>query len=89
MKHDHIPLIDFHPEVQGGCLVAEISGEQYALLVAAKALHQDRPEESPLAIATVDPLNFHGILLPDAKVPAGDTRPVTLAQEHTSTVNAR
>ena len=71
-------LMELSGEVQGGRFVAGFSGEQYALPAAAEALRQELPEEAPLAIATVDPLNFHGILLPDAKVPASGTRTVPL-----------
>jgi ATP-dependent Lhr-like helicase len=71
-------LMELSGEVHGGRFVAGFSGEQYALPAAAEALRQEFPEEPPLTIATVDPLNFHGILLPDAKIAASGTRTVPL-----------
>ena len=55
--------------VTGGRFVAGFSGEQYALPEAAEALRRGHPEDGPLEISAADPLNFHGILLPDERVP--------------------
>lgn len=75
-------LMELSGEVQGGRFVNGFSGEQYALPAAAEALRHDLSDESStqqaLAIAPVDPLNFHGILLPDAKIPATGARTIAL-----------
>ena len=56
-------------EVHGGRFVAGFSGEQYALPAAAEALRNGIADTGPLAISAADPLNFHGILLPDQRIP--------------------
>lgn len=60
-------------DVRGGRFVAGVSGEQYALPDAVKALRDAR--RAPLsgewvAISAADPLNLVGTLLPGAKIPA-------------------
>ena len=63
-------------EIRGGRFVAGFDGEQYALPEAVTMLREvrrrgERPLGStPLRVAASDPLNFQGILTPDARVPA-------------------
>jgi ATP-dependent Lhr-like helicase len=56
--------------VQGGRFVSAVSGEQFALTEAATALWETR-ERAPvtLAVASADPLNLTGILIPGPRVP--------------------
>jgi ATP-dependent Lhr-like helicase len=65
--------MELRGEVRGGRFVAGFSGEQFALPQAVELLRQVRrlgPRES-VAVAGVDPLNFHGLLTPDdGAVPA-------------------
>jgi ATP-dependent Lhr-like helicase len=61
-------------EIRGGRFVAGFDGEQYALPDAVRLLREvrrkgDRPLGSgPLEVSAADPLNFQGILTPDARV---------------------
>jgi ATP-dependent Lhr-like helicase len=60
-------------DIRGGRFVAGVSGEQYALPEAVKALRDAR--RAPLsgewvAISAADPLNLVGTVLPGAKIPA-------------------
>jgi ATP-dependent Lhr-like helicase len=61
-------------EIRGGRFVAGFDGEQYALPEAVRLLREvrrkgDRPLGSgPLEVSAADPLNFQGILTPDARV---------------------
>jgi ATP-dependent Lhr-like helicase len=60
-------------DIRGGRFVAGISGEQFATPEAVQALRETRraPMTGELvAVSGADPLNFAGILLPGAKVPA-------------------
>lgn len=67
-------------EIRGGRFVAGFDGEQYALPEAVTRLRAVRRRGETTAAASVaaaDPLNFRGILTPDAKV-APSTRGVVL-----------
>jgi ATP-dependent Lhr-like helicase len=61
-------------EIRGGRFVAGFDGEQYALPDAVRLLREvrrkgDRPLGSgPLEVRAADPLNFQGILTPEARV---------------------
>ncbi len=61
-------------EVRGGRFVAGFDGEQYALPEAVSLLRAVRkrlhtsPDVPPVLVSAADPLNFRGILTPDAKV---------------------
>ena len=57
-------------EVRGGRFVAGFDGEQYALPDAVAMLRatRNRPPGPALHVAAGDPLNFVGILTPDARV---------------------
>ncbi len=57
-------------EVRGGRFVAGFSGEQFALPEMAELLRHPPADDAPVSISAVDPLNFHGILIPDERVPA-------------------
>ena len=65
-------------EVRGGRFVAGFSGEQYALPEAVDLLRRlRRGGARPRAkVGAADPLNLHGILTPDARVPAQARRRV-------------
>ncbi len=59
-------------QVLGGRFVSALSGEQFALPEAATALREVRAA-APVAgirVATADPLNLHGVLLPGPRVPS-------------------
>ena len=56
--------------VQGGRFVSAVSGEQFALPEAATALWQTRESAAvTLDVASADPLNLAGILVPGPRVP--------------------
>ena len=60
-------------EIRGGRFVAGFDGEQYALPDAIPLLRKIRRRgktAEPVQVAAVDPLNFQGILTPEARVPA-------------------
>ncbi len=59
-------------ELRGGRFVAGFSGEQYALPEAVTLLRavRKRGEVEPVAVSAADPLNYRGILTPEARVPA-------------------
>ena len=61
-------------EIRGGRFVAGFDGEQYALPEAITLLREVRRRETadgePLVVSSADPLNFRGILTPDARVAA-------------------
>lgn len=64
-------------EIRGGRFVAGFDGEQYALPEAVTLLRAVRRRGEPAAAASVssaDPLNFRGILTPDARVAPGTRR---------------
>ena len=63
-------LMELAGEVRGGRFVAGFSGEQYALPEAAERLRQPIPDDGPIEVSAADPLNFHGILLPDGRIPS-------------------
>ena len=58
-------------EIRGGRFVAGFDGEQYALPEAVTLLREVRrrgDDAAPLVVSAADPLNFQGILTPDARV---------------------
>ena len=59
-------------EIRGGRFVAGLSGEQFALPEAIEMLRAQRKIEArhPVAVAACDPLNLHGILTPENRVPS-------------------
>jgi ATP-dependent Lhr-like helicase len=57
-------------EIRGGRFVTGFSGEQFALPEAAEQLRHPSSNELAVDISGADPLNFHGILIPDERVPA-------------------
>ncbi len=63
-------------EVRGGRFVAGFPGEQFALPEAAEFLRHPPADDQPIEISGADPLNFHGILIPDERVPAVTQRKV-------------
>lgn len=70
-------------EVRGGRFVAGFPGEQYALPEAVKALRQARREGAAafgaVEVAAADPLNYIGILTPDARVATNARQRVQVA----------
>jgi ATP-dependent Lhr-like helicase len=69
-------LMELSGEVRGGRFVAGFNGEQYALPQAAEQLRRPPSDDQPIEISAADPLNFHGILIPDERVPANGQRRV-------------
>lgn len=67
-------LMELSGEVRGGRFVAGFSGEQYALPEAAERLRQPQTDTGPIEVSAADPLNYHGILLPDARIPSTTTK---------------
>ena len=60
-------------EIRGGRFVAGFDGEQYALPEAIPVLRKIRRRgqtAEAVHVSAGDPLNFQGILTPDARVPA-------------------
>ena len=60
-------------DVRGGRFVASVTGEQFALPEAVKALRESRrepPRGEFIVVSGADPLNLIGTLLPGTKVPA-------------------
>ena len=67
--------------VRGGRFVAGFTGEQFALPEAAEQLRAvaRRPLDGTVVrLASSDPLNLTGVVLPGPRVPAGHRRTVTL-----------
>ncbi len=67
-------------EIRGGRFVAGFDGEQFALPGAVELLRavRRRGELEPVQVGAADPLNFRGILTPDAKVPPATRTKVTV-----------
>src|SRR4030095_14369921 len=67
-------VLEARGEIRGGRFVAGVDGEQYALPGAVRVRREvrrkgERPLGSgPLEVSAADPLNFQGILTPDARV---------------------
>jgi ATP-dependent Lhr-like helicase len=65
-------LLEARGEIRGGRFVAGFDGEQYALPEAITLLRAVRKRGDaagpPASVSAADPLNFRGILTPDAKV---------------------
>jgi ATP-dependent Lhr-like helicase len=64
-------------EIRGGRFVSGFSGEQFALPEAVSMLRavRRRGDVPPVVVAAADPLNYRGILTPEARVPvAAKTR---------------
>ncbi len=60
-------------DIRGGCFVAGVNGEQFASAAAVESLRAARtqaPLTSSIEIATVDPLNLVGIILPGTRMTA-------------------
>ncbi|MEO0424105.1 MAG: DEAD/DEAH box helicase [Pseudomonadota bacterium] len=59
-------------QVHGGRFVSALSGEQFALPEAATALREARRSAAVagVRVATADPLNLHGVVLPGPRVPS-------------------
>ena len=70
--------MELRGEVRGGRFVAGFSGEQFALPEAIPLLRavRKRGETEPVAVAAADPLNYRGILTPDARVSPAARRTV-------------
>ncbi|MGB0651688.1 MAG: Lhr family helicase, partial [Thermoplasmatota archaeon] len=66
--------IELQGKVRGGRFVAGFAGEQYALPEAVELLRKVRrksraaSEEQAMEVDAGDPLNFRGILTPDARI---------------------
>ncbi|MBI3828475.1 MAG: DEAD/DEAH box helicase [Planctomycetes bacterium] len=62
--------MELRGEVRGGRFVARFDGEQYALPEAVTMLRdvRRRPQQPSVNVSAADPLNFAGILTPDARV---------------------
>ena len=67
-------------EVRGGRFVAGMSGEQYALPEAVSLLRavRKRKDVEPVTVSAADPLNYRGILTPDARVSAAARKRVSV-----------
>jgi ATP-dependent Lhr-like helicase len=65
-------------EIRGGRFVAGFSGEQFALPEAVTLLRQARRQGSraPIRVTAADPLNYQGILTPNARIATGARRQV-------------
>jgi ATP-dependent Lhr-like helicase len=65
-------LLEARGEIRGGRFVAGFDGEQYALPEAVTLLRAVRKRGEaagpPVNVTAADPLNFRGILTPDARV---------------------
>ncbi|MET0555510.1 MAG: ATP-dependent DNA helicase, partial [Vicinamibacteria bacterium] len=78
-------VLEARGEIRGGRFVAGFDGEQYALPEAVRLLREVRRQgERPLgsgilAVSAADPLNFQGILTPDARVASSADLSVRLA----------
>jgi ATP-dependent Lhr-like helicase len=73
--HELVPTyrrLEARGEIRGGCFVAGVAGEQYALPEAIPMLRAaaDTPDETPLILPATDPLNFTGRLDAGPRVPA-------------------
>jgi ATP-dependent Lhr-like helicase len=63
--------MELRGEIRGGRFVAGFSGEQFALPQAIelmRKLRRNGPRPMIASVAAADPLNFHGILTPDAPI---------------------
>jgi ATP-dependent Lhr-like helicase len=70
--------MELRGEVRGGRFVGGFAGEQFALPQAVELLRQLRrqgPRET-ISLAPADPLNFHGILTPEKRIPTTTRQPV-------------
>jgi ATP-dependent Lhr-like helicase len=68
-------------EIRGGRFVHGFLGEQFALPVAADSLRASRslpPTGQTIRIASADPLNLVGIVLPGERIPANSGRTIAL-----------
>jgi ATP-dependent Lhr-like helicase len=78
-------VLEARGEIRGGRFVGGFDGEQYALPEAVRLLREVRRQgERPLgsgivAVSAADPLNFQGILTPDARVASSADLSVRLA----------
>ena len=65
-------LLEARGEIRGGRFVAGFDGEQYALAEAVALLRAVRKRGqgtgTPVSVSAADPLNFRGILTPEARV---------------------
>ena len=68
--------LELSGEIAGGRFVAGFNGEQFALPEAAEQLRHPHADDQPIEVSAADPLNFHGILIPDERVPAVTQRKV-------------
>jgi ATP-dependent Lhr-like helicase len=70
--------MELRGEVRGGRFVAGPSGEQFALPEAVELLRRVKrqPPRQPIAVTAADPLNFDGILTPEAPAAPIARRPV-------------
>ena len=73
--------MELRGEVRGGRFVEGFDGEQYALPDAVALLRavRRRPSFDAVEVSAADPLNFQGILTPDARVSSGSRMKVSLA----------
>jgi ATP-dependent Lhr-like helicase len=75
--------LEVRGEVRGGRFVAGFSGEQFAHPEAVRMLRAVRREGAdarvPVHVEAADPLNFVGILTPDARVAGNARRQVAVA----------
>ncbi|HET7250185.1 MAG TPA: DEAD/DEAH box helicase [Gemmatimonadales bacterium] len=79
--------LELRGEVRGGRFVHRFAGEQYALPEAVELLRRLRRAARPsdanasdaLEVPATDPLNLHGVLTPDARIPAQLRRRVQVA----------
>ncbi|MBI5368549.1 MAG: DEAD/DEAH box helicase [Planctomycetes bacterium] len=77
----HFRELEAQGHVRGGRFVAGFDGEQYALPEAVELLRGVRrrgPAGEPVVVGAADPLNFRGILTPEARVPASASAQVAL-----------
>jgi ATP-dependent Lhr-like helicase len=67
-------VLEARGDIRGGRFVAGFDGEQYALPEAVELLRAVRRKGesagAPATVSAADPLNFRGILTPDARVSA-------------------
>jgi ATP-dependent Lhr-like helicase len=83
--------MELRGEIRGGRFVGGFSGEQFALPEAVEMLREVRrrgPREAVQVVAA-DPLNFDGILTPDARRDGSPSRALVRLPETAGTLTAR
>ncbi len=83
--------LELQGEVRGGRFVAGVDGEQFALPAAVDVLRASRRQDAgdPIDVCAADPLNFKGILTPDARVAPTSREAVRVGGAGTSDSSSR